>query len=130
MARQRVAGLDAEARAKLASLGYISGPASGAGHERRLKDPKDMIALYQAFDRAHWDLVAGNLAKARGELERLVAADPDDPVFVGQLAEVCRAAGDREKAIEAGADDYDTKPVELPRLLDKISALLARKAAE
>jgi CheY-like chemotaxis protein len=33
-------------------------------------------------------------------------------------------AGDREKAIEAGCDDYDTKPVELPRLLEKIQALL------
>jgi CheY-like chemotaxis protein len=36
-------------------------------------------------------------------------------------------SGDREKAIEAGADDYDTKPVELPRLLEKIAPLLARK---
>jgi len=35
-------------------------------------------------------------------------------------------AGDREKAIAAGCDDYDTKPVELPRLLEKIAALLAR----
>ena len=35
-------------------------------------------------------------------------------------------AGDREKVIEAGCDDYDTKPVELPRLLQKIEALLAR----
>jgi two-component system cell cycle response regulator DivK len=35
-------------------------------------------------------------------------------------------AGDREKAIAAGCDDYDTKPVELPRLLEKISSLLAR----
>ena len=33
-------------------------------------------------------------------------------------------AGDREKVIEAGCDDYDTKPVELPRLLQKIEALL------
>ena len=32
-------------------------------------------------------------------------------------------AGDREKAIAAGCDDFDTKPVELPRLLDKIRAL-------
>jgi two-component system cell cycle response regulator DivK len=33
-------------------------------------------------------------------------------------------AGDREKAMEMGCDDYDTKPVELPRLLGKIVALL------
>lgn len=33
-------------------------------------------------------------------------------------------AGDREKALEAGCNDYDTKPVELPRLLGKIEALL------
>ena len=38
-------------------------------------------------------------------------------------------AGDREKAIEAGCDDYDTKPIELPRLLGKIAALLVPKAA-
>ena len=35
-------------------------------------------------------------------------------------------SGDREKAIEAGCNDYDTKPIEMPRLLDKINALLAR----
>ena len=33
-------------------------------------------------------------------------------------------ASDREKALEAGCDDYDTKPVELDRLLGKIDALL------
>lgn len=35
-------------------------------------------------------------------------------------------ANDREKAIEAGCDDYDTKPIELPRLLAKIEMLLPR----
>ncbi|MEO6067051.1 MAG: response regulator [Gemmatimonadota bacterium] len=35
-------------------------------------------------------------------------------------------AGDREKALEAGCDDYDTKPVELARLLGKIETLLQR----
>jgi two-component system, cell cycle response regulator DivK len=33
-------------------------------------------------------------------------------------------AGDREKALEAGCEDYDTKPVEMSRLLGKIAALL------
>jgi CheY-like chemotaxis protein len=35
-------------------------------------------------------------------------------------------AGDREKAVAAGCDDFDTKPVDLARLLGKIEALLAR----
>jgi two-component system, cell cycle response regulator DivK len=33
-------------------------------------------------------------------------------------------SGDREKAIEAGCDDYDSKPVEIERLLGKINRLL------
>jgi two-component system, cell cycle response regulator DivK len=33
-------------------------------------------------------------------------------------------AGDREKAMEAGCDDYDTKPVELDRLIGKMERLL------
>ena len=35
-------------------------------------------------------------------------------------------AGDREKALEAGCDDYDTKPIELPRLLGKIESQLEK----
>src|SRR5688500_6064675 len=35
-------------------------------------------------------------------------------------------AGDREKATAAGCDDFDTKPVELTRLIEKIEALLVR----
>ena len=38
-------------------------------------------------------------------------------------------AGDREKALEAGADDYDTKPIEFARLLGKMDALAAKKPA-
>jgi len=38
-------------------------------------------------------------------------------------------AGDRERAIEAGCDDYDTKPVELGRLLEKIDSLIRKGAA-
>ena len=38
-------------------------------------------------------------------------------------------AGDKEKAIAAGCDDFDTKPVELPRLLGKMQALMAGEQA-
>lgn len=37
-------------------------------------------------------------------------------------------SSDRDKALEAGCDDYDTKPVDLPRLLKKIQALLTQSA--
>ena len=36
-------------------------------------------------------------------------------------------SGDRERALEAGCDDYDTKPIEISRLLAKIEALLGKK---
>ena len=35
-------------------------------------------------------------------------------------------SGDQERALAAGCDDFDTKPVDLPRLLEKIEKLLAR----
>jgi CheY-like chemotaxis protein len=35
-------------------------------------------------------------------------------------------SGDRERALEAGCDDYDTKPIELARLLEKIESMLNR----
>jgi CheY-like chemotaxis protein len=35
--------------------------------------------------------------------------------------------GDRARALEAGCDDYDTKPIDLPRLRAKINALLSAR---
>jgi len=38
-------------------------------------------------------------------------------------------SGDREKALEAGCNDYDTKPVDLARLIEKMESLLGKKGA-
>jgi len=39
-------------------------------------------------------------------------------------------AGDRQQALDAGCDDYDTKPIELPRLLEKMRRLLGETATK
>lgn len=78
----------------------------------------------------------------RGEKPDLVLMDMSLPVMDGwaatraikedpELARIPVIAltahameGDREKAMAAGCDDYDTKPIELPRLLEKIGKFL------
>lgn len=86
------------------------------------------------------------LEQVARELPDLVLMDMDLPILDGweatrrmKAADATRAipvialtahamAEHRDKALAAGCDDYDTKPVDFPRLLGKIEALLTRVA--
>jgi two-component system cell cycle response regulator DivK len=63
------------------------------------------------------------------EATRQLKASPETQAIPIVALTAHAMSGDREKAMEAGCDDYDTKPIELPRLLDKIEALLGERKA-
>lgn len=60
------------------------------------------------------------------EATRRLKADPEFRATPIIALTAHAMSGDREKALEAGCDDYDTKPIELPRLLGKMEALLSK----
>ena len=57
------------------------------------------------------------------EATRAIKADPATSSLPVIALTAHSMAGDREKAMEAGCNDYDVKPVDLPRLLEKMAAL-------
>jgi CheY-like chemotaxis protein len=112
------------------------------------EDNRDMLS--RRLKRKNYEVVlaadgAEAVARAVSERPDLILMDMHLPVLDGweatrrlKAAEVTRAvpiialtadamSGDREKALEAGCEDYDTKPVELNRLLGKMASLLQRR---
>ena len=115
-----------------------------------VEDNEDNIyMLERRLKRAGFDVVIARdgtegVAMAAAELPDLILMDLGLPVLDGtEATRRIKAApetrhipvialtanamtGDKEKALAAGCDDFDTKPVELPRLLGKIQALVPR----
>ena len=113
-----------------------------------VEDNEDNVyMLTRRLSRKGYEIVvagdgAQGLAMARAEQPALILMDLSLPVMDGWEAtrqlkadETTRAIpvialsanvmeGERERALEAGCDDFDTKPVDLNRLLAKIDALL------
>jgi len=58
------------------------------------------------------------------EATRRIKADPATQAIPVIALTAHAMSDDRDKAYAAGCDDYDTKPVDLPRLLEKIESLL------
>ena len=118
-----------------------------------VEDNDDNIyMLEKRLKRAGFDVLiardgAQGVAMAAAELPDLILMDLGLPVLDGwEATRQIKAApqtkhipvialtanamtGDKEKAIAAGCDDFDTKPVELPRLLGKIQALVPGEQA-
>ncbi|MBV9120804.1 MAG: response regulator [Chloroflexi bacterium] len=90
----------------------------GAGIEMAKSDSPDLILLDMSLP-----VVDGWTAARRLK---------DDPATspVPIIALTAHAmAGDREKALEAGCDDYDSKPIEFDRLVEKMETLLKQRSA-
>ena len=90
----------------------------------------DGAAGVRAAERERPDLILMDLSLPELDgweaTRRLKAADETRAIPVIALS-AHAMAGDREKALAAGCDDYDPTPIRLPRLLAKIDALLGRE---
>ena len=64
------------------------------------------------------------------EATRRIKANPQTKSIPVIAMTAHAMVGDQEKCLQAGCDDYDTKPVEFPRLLDKIKNLIDKEPTQ
>lgn len=88
---------------------------------------RDGVAGVEAAKRERPDLVLMDMSLPEidgWEATRRIKADPETQAIKIIALTAHAMAEDRDRALAAGCDDYDTKPVELPRLLTKIRACI------
>jgi len=101
--------MDEETRAKLESLGYVGGvPLADAGGPRA--DPKEMAPLFRRFEQVIWHLHDKENDVAQKELESLLSADRNNPVFRSTLARLYKEQGKLDRAIVLYRDTVASTP--------------------
>jgi len=88
--------LDTEARRQLSSLGYVA-PASPT--PQSAADPKAMVGVFAAFEKAHALRLAGQTQRSAELLRQALEKDPRNPVLLAELAETSRALGEARTAV-------------------------------
>ncbi|HEX4953168.1 MAG TPA: sulfatase-like hydrolase/transferase [Thermoanaerobaculia bacterium] len=117
---------DAETRARLAALGYVSAPAPAAGGragEPLRRDPKEVVHLFRAYEGAQRAMSEGRFDLAQPELERILAQDPGNAVFRVALAKAVRARGDLPRAIALYRQATEAAPADPDAWYSLASAL-------
>ena len=95
------------------------------GFEVLMAEDGDECMACLATSRPDLVLMDINLPGKDGyEITRQIKADPNLRSIPVIALTAHAMSGDREKSMEAGCDDYDTKPVDLSRLLEKMLMLL------
>ena len=104
---------------RLSKKGYevVVAVDGGEGAEKARSERPDLILMDM-----HLPVLDG--WEATRQLKQ--AEDTRDIPIIALTADAM--AGDKDKALQAGCNDYDTKPIELPRLLQKIQELLPERA--
>jgi arylsulfatase A-like enzyme/Tfp pilus assembly protein PilF len=87
-----------ERRAKLLSLGYVSGGPRADGRAGR-PDPKRLVAQNDAFLEARSLVSQGRLEEARAKLEKVIEADPGNPLALATSGSVLRALGRADQGL-------------------------------
>ncbi len=106
--------IDPEALDRLAALGYIRSASPGATSPDELPDPKDMMPVLRALDRADGLCNAGRFEQALGVLKGAAALSPRDPRLLLTLGKTYLHMGKRveaEQALQARLSVHETSDV-------------------
>jgi arylsulfatase A-like enzyme/Flp pilus assembly protein TadD len=92
--------LDPESAERLKALGYVAAELPAPPDAAGLRDPKDALAAFRAFEEASWSATRGEHARAVEALRPLLAAEPGNPVFRRSLAASLRRLGRGREAAD------------------------------